>query len=91
MKRPAIVVRVMPGTARSWSDLHAYWRWECVCGTRGHWTSANYAHDDGRYHAKECGTFAYQRLAQRVCEIDATREVGDVGAAIHAIARAVQR
>ena len=87
-----VVVRPMPGTTDTltWTVGGGYWRWRCeACTNLGHWTTADNAHDDGRAHARNCAALKYALVAQRVKEIDATPEGGDVGAAIFELARAL--
>ena len=81
---PRVLVRPMHGTHDS------CWRWRCeACTNLGHWTTADFAHDDGRAHARQCAALKYALVAQRIKEIDATPEGGDVGAAIWELARAI--
>lgn len=81
----------MPGSLTSppWCRRgRGYWRWRCeACTNLGHWTTANYAHDDGREHAAGCAALKYELVVERIKEIDATPVGGDVGAAISDLAR----
>jgi hypothetical protein len=61
-----VVVSPMPGDLSLWRRgvwCAAYWRYRCTaCGDLGHWTTADYAHDDGREHARQCAALKYARL-----------------------------
>ena len=64
-----VLVRPMPGslTRSPWWRGHGYWRWRCeACTNLGHWTTADFAHDDGRAHAKECAALKYAWLVEQV-------------------------
>ena len=61
-----VVVRSMPGWSTYCQPVR-YWRWRCeACGCFGHWSGVDFAHDDGRYHARYCGALKYGRLQERI-------------------------
>ena len=64
---PRVKVRPMPGSNPSILTGFVYWRWRCpACTNLGHWTTADFAHDDGRAHAKECAALKYAWLVEKV-------------------------